>query len=461
MNKKNLRGFKSVFTFTFTQFIKSKSFKIICIILAVIALASFPILTLIQKSGEKELVEVKYDTVYVSGADESFAKAVEAICKEDELLGNVKFVFSEKIDELEKELEEGSKDNYMVMKVDLMIPMISIVYGDDTEVDSEQAGYLADFIYENSIRLNALYMGLDESKINALTINIYDGVNVIYDTEEEFYLEDDKESFGMNEFTVTYVFLVVVLLFIVFSGEAVAMSIITEKSSKVVEYLMVSIKPMALILGKVVAMLLAVMTQMCICGVCIIISSVINGFIFTNPDGSYGGAKVLEGIKDLLTLDGLNPVNVIVAIVIVLLGFLGYGMLAGLAGATVSKVEEAAEGMKIFTFAMLIGAYLCMIYINVVNAGSSWGTFDNIVYMLPLSSPFIVPSFLLMGKISLSTALIAAAILILAIAILISFVSKVYEYLIYYKGDPVKIKKLIEIAKNAGGKGRREASHEK
>ena len=184
----NLRGFKSVFTFTFTQFIKSKSFKIICIILAVIALASFPVLTLIQKSGEEELTEVKYDTVYVSGADESFVKSVDSICKEDELLGNVKFVFNEKTDELEKELEEGSKDNYMVMKVDLMLPMISIIYGDETELDSEQAGYLADFIYENSVKLNSLYMGLDESKVNALTINIYDGVYVINDTEEEIYI---------------------------------------------------------------------------------------------------------------------------------------------------------------------------------------------------------------------------------------------------------------------------------
>ncbi len=467
MNKESLRGFKSVFAFTFTQFVKAKSFKIICIVLAVIALAAFPVLTLIQKSSEKELTEVKYNKVHVIGVDEAFINALHKVCHNNEILKDVEFSLSDKSREnLETELEKETKENYVLMDVNLSVPMITVLYGKDTEVDSKQANYLADYLYENSAVLTASVMGLSESQINALNL------------QTNYYVEyTDKDSLGdegeggevielhgpmeLNEYGVAYGFLMVVLLFIVFSGEAVSMSIITEKSSKVIEYLMISIKPMALILGKVTAMLLAVMTQLAVVGVCLVGSSVINGFIFTKPDGSYGGFQILDGIKQILALEGLNPINVAAAILVVLLGFYGFGMLAGLAGAMVSKIEEAAEGMKLFTFALLIGAYICMIYINVVNGGGDWGAFDNVVYLLPLSSPFIVPSFLLMGRISLSTALIAAALLIVAIVLLIIFVSKVYEYLIYYKGDPVKLKTLIEIAKNSGKKAvRKEADHE-
>lgn len=471
MNRESFRGLKSVFTFTFAQYVKGKSFKIICIILSLIALASFPVLSLIKEMTTEKEISISYDKVYVTGANENWINALEKVCDTDELLKDVQFILSDKtLEEYETELEKEKTENYIAMSIDATIPMITIIYGGDTEVDDGQAGYLSDHLYFNSVKLTALAMGIDENAFNALELEIYGDFSVVKeevmddeDTEGDVvYIE--KEEFSMKDFGIAYGFIIVIMLFVVFSGEAVAMSIITEKSSKVVEYLMVSIKPLALILGKVAAMLCAVTLQLSVCGVCILISSVVNGFIFTNPDGSYGGAQVIEGILELASLKGLNPVNLIVAVAVLLLGIVGYGLLAGVAGATVSKVEEAAEGMKIFTFTLLIGMYLCMIYINILNTGGDWGIYGNIPYLLPVSAPFIVPTFLLMGKISLATALIAAVILVVAIILLTYFVSSVYEYLIYHRGEPVRFKQLIAIAKANSKKNKndeKESEYEK
>ena len=128
-----------------------------------------------------------------------------------------------------------------------------------------------------------------------------------------------------------------------------------------------------------------------------------------------------------------------------------FGFLAGIAGATVSKVEEMAEGLKIFTFAMIIGAYVVIAYMSSATAGADWGAFTNFVYLFPLCAPFIVPSSLLLGKMSIGLGLLSGAILIVMIALLMIFVATVYEYLIYYNGSPMKLKELIKIFRKKGG----------
>ena len=137
--------------------------------------------------------------------------------------------------------------------------------------------------------------------------------------------------------------------------------------------------------------------------------------------------------------------------VVFALGFILYAYLAGIAGATVSKVEEMADGLKIFTFAMLIGAYTVIAYLASAVGGADWGMVVDFLYVFPLTSPFIVPASLFIGKISIGIALLSVAALVLTIVLLMFFVAAVYEYLIYYNGSPVKIKELIKIVTKKGG----------
>jgi ABC-2 type transport system permease protein len=67
--------------------------------------------------------------------------------------------------------------------------------------------------------------------------------------------------------------------------------------------------------------------------------------------------------------------------------------------------------------------------------------------LFPLSSPFLLPGSILVGKVG--APLIAASILLLAVSIflLFQFVAKVFETLILHNGNKIKIKELIKISK--------------
>ena len=68
-----------------------------------------------------------------------------------------------------------------------------------------------------------------------------------------------------------------------------------------------------------------------------------------------------------------------------------------------------------------------------------------------MCSPFIVPASLFLGKMSVGLGLLSVGILLVTMVLLLYFVSGIYEYLIYYSGEPLKFKELIRLFRKKGG----------
>jgi ABC-2 type transport system permease protein len=161
--------------------------------------------------------------------------------------------------------------------------------------------------------------------------------------------------------------------------------------------------------------------------------------------------EFVKAITDKQLFEGLSVINVVSSVFVFILGFIVYGLLAGVSGAMVSKIEEMAEGMKLFSFAMIIGAYIVIAYMSTAMTGNDWGVVTNFVYLFPLCSPFIVPASLFLGKMSVGLGLLSVGILLVTMVLLLYFVSGIYEYLIYYSGAPLKLKELIKLFRKKGG----------
>ena len=180
-----------------------------------------------------------------------------------------------------------------------------------------------------------------------------------------------------------------------YSGQAVASSVVTEKSSKLVEILLTKVRPMAIVVGKVLAMLTVVLMQMITMLISFMLSSLIYKVIFNSEN------FLPNVIYDSLVTDmfgNITFVNVLVCLIIFILGFLFYAFLGGLVGATISKLEELNEGMISYSFTMIIGAYIGL---GIVFASGIRGvsySYLNFACIFPLSSLFITPSFILLGK---------------------------------------------------------------
>ena len=78
-----------------------------------------------------------------------------------------------------------------------------------------------------------------------------------------------------------------------------------------------------------------------------------------------------------------------------------------------------------------------------------------------------MPANLLLGKLSMPVALISLAVVLLSTAGLFSFTAKVYESMIFYNGNVLKLKDILQIARNrklaansARQRGEEERHHE-
>ena len=241
--------------------------------------------------------------------------------------------------------------------------------------------------------------------------------------------------------------------------------IITEKSTKVVEYLMINVRPMALLTGKILANLVMVIIQ----AVAMCASFAASGFINKAMFGETEKVAVSEGFEVsvmdssamLELLSGVSVGEVLMAVAAVICGMMFFCVLAGLCGATASKLEELSESTKLYTMLLLIGFFLSFAVVMMLYGGAGNQTFTNICCLIPISSPFILPACLLLGKVSWGVSIIGLAILVVFVWALFSLAAMVYESLIFYNGKVMSFKDILQIAKNRRQVERKgEKSHE-
>lgn len=456
--KTKLRGWKKIFAFAYCQSMKSKAMKITIIILCVIALGLMPVISLISSIGDESekpdtLIEkvFYYDNTGIIG--QQFAdKSVKS-----EIYDKVTYEKADKNDKdyIDKLINRDDNKNEVFLSIEYCDDENSLNYGinvyayyrQDSDVDADDAEALAGFVGDNIQRAVLLNAGVEEDKI-AIAIKSIDYQVLTLNSEGEASDSEDGISQYQYFFTLTCICLLIFVVSLV--GSKVSELIVTEKSTRVMEYILTSVKPMAVLVGKVVAATLIMLTIFGAVAVCFGMSIFINNMMFPSKDGSFVLPDVLRQLVENGTITGITPINILLIIIIIVLGSMFYGCVAGIAGATVSKIEEMAEGMKIFTFTMMIGAYLPLFMAITSETGGSWGAFEYIVLLLPLSSMFIVPEYLVFGKVSQAIALGAIGILILFIILVLMFVNRVYEYMLYSNGATLKLKDVIGLAKKGG-----------
>jgi ABC-2 type transport system permease protein len=238
------------------------------------------------------------------------------------------------------------------------------------------------------------------------------------------------------------------------SGEQVATAVIQEKSSKVVEYLLMNVRPLALMVGKVLAIFAITLGQLVLMALGFVGSAGL--YMLLHPGKVFSAAEMLNQMMGSAELGGaeglgLHLGTLPVAIILILAGTLFYSTIAALLGACVSRMEEMTESMKMFSLLMIIGAYGALAVVIVDMTGNAPAVLKYVVELLPITAPFLTPGYLLLGRASIWVGILAVVVFVLALAGLFMFSANVYETLIYHKGNPLKISDLLRINKEARG----------
>ena len=447
MRRSDYTGWREVYAFSLRQEVKQKSFKGLLILMCLIILAAVPVSTWLQQrdQGEIEKTQVSRLTVYdETGLNIDYSQALAG----ERYAGvEVAAAPAEGFEAHVQSLEESQDSKEVIVHIRyeeagyFHLTFVKAVTAQLKDKDCDQlAGDFEEFFQDARIR--AVDVGQEQLEF----INQPVETKVEYTTEEgEITSEEKADGISMTEYYALLAGIVIVMMFVNMSGGQIALSVVTEKSTRVVEYLMINVRPMALIVGKILAALTTVLVQFAAYGISYLLSCVISALLFGSGQGS-AEAQQTSGVLELLS--GVNAGTVMMAAAMILVGVLFYGIVAGLAGASVSKMEEMAEGLKLYQMIMVIGSYVGIFLCIMQMRGNVSDIVVNICCILPLSAPFVMPANLLLGKVGMGTAAVSLVVLILCTAALFSFTAKVYESMIFYNGNVLKLKDILQIAKN-------------
>ena len=198
-------------------------------------------------------------------------------------------------------------------------------------------------------------------------------------------IDAQVESLGkdqMQNFFYTYIMIFALYMVILLYGQMVAMSVATEKSSRAMELLITSAKPINMMFGKVLAA--------CIAGLIQLVAIFGSALVFYNVNKSYWGDN---GIID--SIFNIPPELFVYMLVFFLLGFLIYAFLYGAISSTVSKLEDINTAVQPVTFLFIIG-------FMVVMFSMSSGNVDSILMQICSYIPFTSP-MAMFTRIAMST----------------------------------------------------------
>ena len=198
-------------------------------------------------------------------------------------------------------------------------------------------------------------------------------------------IDAQVESIGKDQiqnFFYTYIMIFALYMVILLYGQMVAMSVATEKSSRAMELLITSAKPINMMFGKVLAA--------CMAGLVQLVAIFGSALVFYNMNKSYWGDN---GIID--SIFNIPPELFVYMIVFFLLGFLIYAFLYGAISSTVSKLEDINTAVQPVTFLFVIG-------FMVVMFSMSSGSVDNLLMQICSYIPFTSP-MAMFTRIAMST----------------------------------------------------------
>ena len=251
----------------------------------------------------------------------------------------------------------------------------------------------------------------------------------------EDYLAGSSVGYG-TRYGIQFGYSLVVMFIGVFSCTYIIRAIVEEKSSKLVETLMVSIKSQDMMLGKIFAVMTFIFVMLLLVVIAFAASVCVTS-MFAEP----------EVLEQLMAETGLaeeslriEPMLLLVVLVSLALAYLQFSLIAGLSGAGCSNIEDMEYAN---TSAML----LIMVGYFVMTFASAFGGGSAVLFSLcPLVSAYAAPAYYVIGDIGIVTLLISWLLQGICIFITLKLSGQVYDSLVMHKGKRLKLTQILSMA---------------
>ena len=475
--KKEFRGFGKIFSFTFLHHVKSKGYiastliiAMLCLLIPVGVLAGRELIrggqpepeqgmeqemesameqgtesTMELKTGdetdlERELEKLQY--LYVVDRSQD---GIGELAGFGDYLRQETGLDLQVIDfgnDMEKaaELSSGKRD-VMVLTADQV--------GKDFEINLlVPEGGVSEMAAESLIPLLDQYMEGAKARINGASgegDNAADGGAAGSGAAEASEEGDD----GLRELVAmafTFLNIMVLYFFVLIYGSGVSSSVVTEKSSKLMETFLTSVKPSAMVMGKLLAISLSGMLQLVSWVLSLLLGFAAGGGLAQslNPEAVNPLTEVLE-LAAYITDGMFSAGTLIAALVMALLGVLLYCSLAAIGGALAGKQEDLSSTNIVFTMILIISFFAALYGGGIEGFGADTGWLKTMLDWIPFTAVMVTPSKLLLGLIPLGYGLGSMALTAVVTLLLVAAAGRLYKAMALYRGKVPSFKDVIRL----------------
>lgn len=245
----------------------------------------------------------------------------------------------------------------------------------------------------------------------------------------------ETESLGkdqMQNFFYTYIMIFALYMVILLYGQMVATNVATEKSSRAMELLITSARPVNMMFGKVIASCLAGLIQL----VAVFGSALL--FYRMNED-YWGGNEIVASVFDM-------PLDLFVyMLVFFALGFFIYAFMFGAIGSTASKLEDINTSVMPVTLLFIVGFLVVMMSMSSGNVDT---VLMKVCSFVPFTSPMAMFTRIAMSSVPFYEIAVSILILVASVAGVGVIAAKIYRIGVLLYGTTPKIRNIIKAVKN-------------
>lgn len=230
--------------------------------------------------------------------------------------------------------------------------------------------------------------------------------------------EEEGDDFGPR-YLVAMLAISLLLFALIGSGSLIAMGVVEEKTSRVVEILLATIRPSELLAGKILGIGIVGLAQVVLLSAASAIPAWATG--------------LLDGFE--IDLGG----TLLLVLLWFLLGFILFSLLFGGFAALVSRQEEIGAVTTPLMFLMFVPFYLAIFMVT----SDPDSTMVRIFSQIPFFSPFMMPVRNVFGGVETWEMLLSIGIALATIPVLVWIAGRVYRRGVLHTGGRMKLTEAL------------------
>lgn len=427
MKKGMFAGWKDVFSFTFTQNVKAKTFKYTFVGISLLLFVIFFAVNMITgyyKDNKKDKKDKVIDDV------ETMILINETSLDNDVFTGYKEY--SEYIAETEIIIEDDVTLNEAKSRIENKSGVIVRIYKGENDEEGN-INYMIDVYSTEGISKK------DRSHIGNEISSYFDSVKYAMTNAEQsvinlamsdvvsygVYVDEDEESLAeiLVKIFVPMIFVLVIYMMVLMHGQSISKSLISEKSSKLMETLLISVKPYAIIFGKILAMYTIAIMQMAMWIIAGIVGFIVGDKVAGQVFDNY--SNPITNVMDIMKNGegAFSAQAFIVAVIAFAAGFLFYCVLSAFLSSSITKAEELANVSGVYQMIVVIG-FLAAYLLPLMQEESA---IVKVLRYIPVTSAFMLPSDVIIGSIGIVGTILSVGILIVTTFIMIVITGRIYK----------------------------------